>query len=179
MSSLAGNSSMANKLETPNVFLDTDVFLSRNFSCNDATMTKVVELASKEKIHVYLTGVTVDQIKAQIRKFVEAIPVAEQLEKEFGPSWNRAELTTAFKRLSRGEIVAEVLEGFDAFCDGARIAIISTSVERYCSAQNMDAYVIGRNKGCREACEGPAKLFHLERLEEFVDLVSREDALSG
>ena len=47
---------MVKKLKTRNVFLDTQVFRSRNFSCDGETMRKVIELASKESIHIYIDG---------------------------------------------------------------------------------------------------------------------------
>src|SRR5262245_19330588 len=178
---------MLKKLKTRNVFLDTQAFRSRNFSCNGETMKKLIDLASKESIHIYLTDVTVGEIKAQIPRVADAT-VVKELQKEPELGWNIEALSTAFKRLSRGDMAAEMLEGFEAFCKRARVEIIPTSfasidafalsaLELHCTRHKIDAYVIGGNKGLREACEGHDKLFHLEKLEEFVDLVVREEAL--
>jgi len=177
------------KLKTRNVFLETQVFRSRNYSCSGETMRKVIDLASTQSIHIYMTDVTVGEIKAQIPRVAHAIPVVKQLQKESDLLWNIEGLTTAFKKLSRGEMGAEMLEAFEAFCKKVRVEIIPTSVgsidafplsalDLYCTRQKIDAYIIDGDKGVREACKGHDKLFHIEKLEEFVDLVAREDALS-
>jgi hypothetical protein len=82
-----------------------------------------------------------------------------------------------------------MLEDFEAFCKKARVETIPTrfgsndafalsALDLHCTIQKIDAYVISGDKGFREACEGHHTLFHLEKLEEFVDMVVREDALS-
>jgi len=179
---------MIKKLKTNNVFLDTQVFRSRNFSCDGETMRKVIDLASKESIHIYMTDVAVGEIKAQIPRVADAT-VVKQLQKESDLLWNIERLSTAFKSLSRGDKAAEMLEDFEAFCKRARVEIIPTSfgsidefalsaLDLHCSIQKIEVYVISGDKGFKEACEGHHKLFHLEKLEEFVDMVVREDALS-
>src|SRR6266568_8728020 len=53
-------------MDTPHVFLDTEIFVSNNFHFASPLFVKLVELAQTRVIFLYLTTVTVREIEAHI-----------------------------------------------------------------------------------------------------------------
>ncbi len=62
---------MVKKLETDNVFIDTEPFIAANFNYQSRPFQTLVLLTKYETVFIYLTPVTVKEIEANIKERVE------------------------------------------------------------------------------------------------------------
>ncbi len=59
------------ELKTRNVFLDTQVFFDSGFNYKRPPLSTVSSHAAKGDVRVFLTDVTVEEVKANVREAVE------------------------------------------------------------------------------------------------------------
>ncbi len=63
---------MKEKMITPHVFLDTQVFRKLNFNYNSDTFQQVIEFTKREKIFLYSTTITIKEVEAHLVREVQS-----------------------------------------------------------------------------------------------------------
>lgn len=117
-------------MDTPHVFLDTEIFVANSFHFESPLFVKLAELAQKRVIFVYLTTVTVREIETHIASDIEeAVTHIRALQKK-QKSVNVLGLTSNSpfpilpKNFDREATKQRVLDSFHGFLQAARAEII-------------------------------------------------------
>jgi hypothetical protein len=63
---------MTKTLETHNIFIDTEIFKRANFNYNSESFQKLISLVQGKKAYIFLTDVTVNEVKSNIKQDVRA-----------------------------------------------------------------------------------------------------------
>ncbi len=109
-------------LKATNVFLDTEVFIEANFSYKAPRLVSLAELASTSRIRVFLTKITVREIKAKIKELVEraaAVRPHSILRNSSMP-----QIKALFEPLDTTEIEKELVGQFETFIKDADITVL-------------------------------------------------------
>ena len=59
-------------METRNLLLDTQVFVTNNFDMSSRVFERLEELAKEERVQILITDVTVREVERRIKKSVES-----------------------------------------------------------------------------------------------------------
>lgn len=59
------------QLETHHIFIDTSIFVGANFHYESSTFKQLITLASEKYLFIYLTPITISEVKAQIQKRIQ------------------------------------------------------------------------------------------------------------
>ncbi len=139
----------ADTIRTSNVFLDTEVFFEANFNYNSPRLASLVDLVRSGRIRVFLTDLTVREIRANIK---EAIAQAATTRPH--PVLRNSILPKVMARLEpldNAAVETELFRQFDNFIENARIMILPVKSEylnvvldRY--FQRLPPFGVGKNK---------------------------------
>ena len=111
------------RLKTRNVFLDTEVFIGSRFRYNGPSFSALASHAAKGEVRVFLTDVTVEEVKAHIREAVQESLQAHQsfaAKAEILRNSASANVKTALTRLKKSTLVDELIGQFEAFLKEAK-----------------------------------------------------------
>lgn len=118
---------MSIEIKTHNIFIDTSIFVEANFQFESPIFEKLVELVQEKKTAIYLTEITVDEIKANIRSEIQTADAALNSFKSKGKILrNVASFKHFFDPLNHYEIEREILRQFEIFRHKAKIEVISS-----------------------------------------------------
>jgi hypothetical protein len=124
------------QLKTRHVFIDTSIFVGANFHYGSSSFKQLITLARENYLFIYLTSITIREVKAKIRERVEtAHHAVQRCRKEAMvlrhlPNNNFEAL---FKDFDAGTIENTLVQKFDAFISEIRaitVPVESTSVEQ-------------------------------------------------
>jgi hypothetical protein len=112
---------------TTDIFLETQVFVTNNFDLRRTAFKELVQLVKQDRVRVYLTTVTVGEVKKQIDERVRsAATVIDNIRKEVRILANSQipETAARARHLDIKLTVAELISQFDKFIDETRAEII-------------------------------------------------------
>ncbi len=125
---------MSEPLKTRNVFIDTQVFRSRNFYFGGAAFTGLIKLADKGRVTVYLVDITQREIKTQIEELLEEAKLRFQdFKKKASILFSVEKFRAAFKDFDGEKQGEEVWGGVEKFIADAKVKVIPgkiASIER-------------------------------------------------
>ena len=113
---------MAGSQLIKNVFLDTDVFIEANFDYRSPRIRSLVSLASDGIVHVFLTTITANEIKANLKEKVAGavkIRPAKILRNSSLPAVKRL-----FKSVAAEAVEKELLSQLDQFMKDAGVTVL-------------------------------------------------------
>lgn len=120
---------MNERLEARNIFLDTQVFVDRNFQYVSGHLDEIVKLIMAGQLNLYATDITIREVEAQISEAVkEAKRVINVLRKEGRILWNSTE--TSFDNIfyfDEKSTRKHLLDQFSQFLDTTQTTIFPTS----------------------------------------------------
>ena len=115
-------SAQATPIRASNVFLDTEVFLEANFAYASPRLTSVRGLAGSDRIHVFLTTLTVREIKANIREAIQR--AANTRLPPILRNSSSSRVKVLFEPLDAAEIETELFSQLDEFIKDARVTVL-------------------------------------------------------
>jgi hypothetical protein len=140
---------MINVLKAANVFLDTEVFVEANFSYKSPRLASVAELSKNGRIRVYLTEITVREIKAKIKELIERAAAVRH--HSILRNSSLPQVRVLFEPLDTTEIEKDLVGQFEAFIKDATITILPVKdkflgpvMESYFN--RLPPFGIGKNK---------------------------------
>jgi hypothetical protein len=104
------------------VFLDTDVFIESNFNYQSPRFKSVVQLAKTDRIQVFLTDLTLREIRANLEQAIDHA-VSQRVQPILRNS-DRPEVKQLFTRLDADEIKKELLGQLAVFLKEAKVTIL-------------------------------------------------------
>jgi len=127
----------------------------------------------------------VKEFEGAFKKF-KANTIAAELFEEFEEFCKKGGVKViSAKRASVADVFTQYFSRKAPFGDGKKKsefpdAFTFSALDRYCESKRIKCYVISGDGDFRKACERKRRVFHLERIEEFIDLVVKKDeALSA
>jgi hypothetical protein len=126
----------SDQLETRYIFIDTSMFVGANFHYESSTFKQLITLASESYLFIYLTPITIREVKANIRERVEAAHRAVQKCKKEAMVLRHLPNDTykaLFQDFDAGNIEDSLIQRFDRFASETRATIIpvaGTSIEQ-------------------------------------------------
>ena len=131
------------------VFLDTEVFAHANFDYQSSRFEALTALARSRRIQVFVTDLTIREIKAQIRQRIEKA-ASMRVEPVLRNS-RRREVKRLFNKLDVGKIQDELYSQLDAFMKRAHVKtlkiqprVLKPVIDKYFDQQ--PPFCRGRNK---------------------------------
>lgn len=124
------------QLETRHIFIDTSIFVGANFHYESSAFKQLITLARESYLLVYLTPITIREVKAKIHERVDAAHHAIQKCRKEAMVLRHLPNDTylvLFKDFEARTVEATVIEKFDAFISETRATTIpvgGTSVEQ-------------------------------------------------
>jgi hypothetical protein len=118
------------KLKTRNVFLDTEAFRSTSFNYGSTPFRKLTELAQADEIRVFITDITLKEMKALIREEVaKAIRAQQSFEQKAYIIRNcRSKLIRArLEPLDPNKVEMELLRQLKRFLKDAKVIVLCTN----------------------------------------------------
>ena len=119
---------MAIELKTRLVFIDTEVFRSKNYQFGEHTLQQLEEHLEHNRLHLLLPSITVNEIKHQIReKSNEAHSKLKNFQKDAMFLRNAPNLPCyhIFQKVSSDQIYHEAIERFEEFLRNSQVEIVS------------------------------------------------------
>jgi hypothetical protein len=139
------------KLQTRNVFLDTQVFVAETYFVGTKKLTALSKLAADGKIRLLMSAVTIAECKNRIQKMVaEAGQVLSEHKRKLAILRNATSLDiSCLAELDKATAVKEITEKFEAFLRDARVTICplaGVSIERLFSDYALGNPPFGENQ---------------------------------
>jgi len=106
------------QLETRNVFIDTSIFVSKNYSFGSSIFQAIISLSKRKQIFLKLPDITVREIQANIEKEVKSLEKKiEKFRKDLRVLRNVEEcpLSAIFNPFDLDQIKTEILSQLDSF----------------------------------------------------------------
>lgn len=117
---------MSNRLKTPHVFLDTEVFVSGNFQFNSGRFNRLADLCQDGIISVYLTDITKREIEANISNRIrESTESVDKFKSKARVLRNIPSFKAIFE-FNVEEVTNELLKQFNDFLELIEANIIPT-----------------------------------------------------
>ena len=119
---------MSAELKTRLVFIDTEVFRSKNFQFGEYTLGKLEEHLEYERLHLLLSIITVNEIKSQIReRSNDAYNKLKAFQKDAMFLRNAPDLPCyqAFQKVTSDQIYEKAIGRFESFLRNARVEVVS------------------------------------------------------
>ena len=110
-----------------NVFLDTAVFVEENFNFRSPRIRSLVSLASDDIVNVFLTDITVREIKANLKE-----QVSRAVQKRPDPILKNSSLPAVkrlFKSVDAEAVEKEFLSQFDRFMKDAGVTVLRVEAD--------------------------------------------------
>lgn len=119
-------------MEASNVFIDTSIFISKNYHFEGSDFQSLIRLSKEDKINVFTTNITLQEIRSHI---------AEDTEKaiqEIQKTRNKAKILRNFGKLPLGGIFEDIdpnlykdklRHKFEAFIKNCGIKIVNNNTE--------------------------------------------------
>jgi len=117
------------KLKTRNVFLDAEAFRSGSFNYRSTPFRTLAELAETGEVRVFMTDITVNEVKALIREDIEKAVRAQQAfeSKAYILRNCRSRLDRdRLKALDAKKVEKELLQQLGRFLKEAKVRVLST-----------------------------------------------------
>jgi hypothetical protein len=113
-------------LKSRNVFIDTEVFEGSNFDFHSRHLSEIVRLAQKDLIRVFLTTITVGEIRAHIAEKINA--AAAKLKKfrieEGRILQNLPNYELLLEKMDKQKCIAHIEDQFNEFLTGSKATVI-------------------------------------------------------
>lgn len=136
---------MSSELKTRLIFIDTEVFRSKNYQFGEHTLQKLEEHLALGRLHLLLSSVTVNEIKAQIRELSsDAHSKLKLFQKEGKFLRNAPDLPSfkVFEKVTTEQIYESAIARFESFLANEYVEVVSLAgveiegvFERYFSAR--------------------------------------------
>ncbi len=125
---------MAFEIKTRNIFIDTAIFVESNFQFQSSVFQKLAELAQTKEISIYLTEITVNEIRANIHEEIQKAEAAlNSLKTKAKILKNLTVYKEFFNPFDSKEAERLLLNQFESFLNQASVKTISsekTSISR-------------------------------------------------
>lgn len=118
------------RLETRHVFIDTSIFVAANFRYESSTFKQLITLASESYLHVYLTPITIREVKSKIHDRVEAAHRAVQKCRKEAMVLRHLPNDTfkgLFTDFETGTVEESLIKRFDGFISETRATTVPVS----------------------------------------------------
>jgi hypothetical protein len=112
----------AKAIKASNVFLDTEVFVEANFGYKSPRLASVAELAGNGRIRVFLTELTVREMKANIKEAIER--AAATRPHPILRNSSLPQVTALFEPLDTAALEKELVGQLEDFIKGAGITLL-------------------------------------------------------
>jgi len=119
---------MNTELKTRLVFIDTEVFRSKNYQFGEHTLQKLEEHLKHDRLHLLLSSITVNEIKSQIRDLSnEAHIKLKKFQKEAMFLKNAPSLPCyqAFQKINYDQIYGEAITRFESFLNNENVEVVT------------------------------------------------------
>ena len=117
----------ANTIKTSNIFLDTEVLVEANFNYNSPRLVSLADLASGGRIRVFLTDLTVREIRSNIKEAVERAVTARP--QAILRNSSLPQVKALFNALDAAEVKKDLFVQLDDFINKAGITILPVKNE--------------------------------------------------
>ena len=118
---------MSTELESRLVFVDTSAYESKNYQFSEHALGKLCDLLESERLHLLITQITINEIKAHLlEKSEESARAIKKIQKEAMFLRNTPELAChgIFEKVKPEDIYKIALEKFEAFLDKSSAEIV-------------------------------------------------------
>ncbi|HXJ91392.1 MAG TPA: PIN domain-containing protein [Terriglobia bacterium] len=115
------------QLKTKNVFLDTQVFFDSGFRYQGQVLSALASYATEGDVCVFLTDITVEEVKANIRDAVQEAVQAHQSFSAKGKILHNSSsvaVKTTLTALNKSALVTELIAQFEAYLEEVEATIL-------------------------------------------------------
>jgi hypothetical protein len=115
------------QLETRHIFIDTSIFVGANFHYESSTFKQLITLASEKYLSIYLTPITIREVKANIHERVQAAHRAVQKCKKEAMVLRHLPEDTyrgLFTDFDAGTVAETLVKKFEVFISDSRATTI-------------------------------------------------------
>lgn len=117
-------------LKTPNLLLDTTVFDAANYSYATGALKALLELAAADKVRVYISEITLREIKSHLSKAVsDAVRAQREFEKRARILRNSTIplAQVAFRKFDAHALESELLSQLEDFLKNAKVTVLAVT----------------------------------------------------
>ncbi|WP_201576808.1 PIN domain-containing protein [Psychrobacter sp. H8-1] len=121
---------MSNELESRLVFIDTSAYESKNYQFNEYALGKLCDYLESKRIHLLITEITINEIKAHLfSKSEESAKAIKKVQKEAMFLRNTPDLPChgIFYKVKTDDIYKAALQNFEDFLDRSSAEIVDIS----------------------------------------------------
>jgi hypothetical protein len=118
---------MSNELESRLVFVDTSAYESKNYQFSEHALGKLCDFLESEKLHLLITQITINEIKAHmLEKSEESARAIKKIQKDAMFLRNTPELACygVFEKVKTDDIYKIALDKFEEFLDKSSAEIV-------------------------------------------------------
>lgn len=122
---------MVTELESRLVFIDTSAFESKNYQFNEHALGKLCDFIESERLHLLITQITINEIKAHLlSKAEESARAIKKIQKDAMFLRNTPELAChgIFEKIKAEDVYRIALEKFEEFLDRSSAEIVDIKI---------------------------------------------------